>query len=108
MDTVLRMKVKIRAFLTMKEAMGGLSSLELDIDNGTILSVLEGLVRKFGEDFESQVFEPGTRELSGHVLVLVNGRNCSNLPDGLNTALDDGDELSIFPPMAGGVVFQTR
>lgn len=96
------MKVKIRAFLTMKEAMGGLSSLELDIENGTIFSVLEDLGRKFGEKFDNQVFEPGMRELSGHVLVLVNGRNCSNLPDGLNSELEDGDELAIFPPIAGG------
>ena len=102
MDSDWRMKVKIRAFLTMKEAMGGLSSLELDIENGTILSVLVDLVRQFGENFESQVFEQGMKELSGHVLVLVNGRNCSNLPDGLNSVLKDGDELSIFPPMAGG------
>lgn len=82
--------------------MGGQSSLDLDIEYGTILSVLDSLGRKFGENFNSQVFEPGMRELSGHVLVLVNGRNCSNLPDGLNTALMDGDELAIFPPMAGG------
>lgn len=102
MDSDWGMKVKIRAFLTMKEAMGGLSSLELDLEKGTILSLLEVLGRKFGEKFDNQVFEPGMRELSGHVLVLVNGRNCSNLPDGLNSALEDGDELAIFPPIAGG------
>jgi molybdopterin synthase sulfur carrier subunit len=96
------MKVKVRAFLTMKDVIGGQSSLELDLEEGTILSILEDLGKRFGASFVNQVFEPSGRELSGQVLVLLNGRNYSNLPEGLNTPLQDGDEVAIFPPIAGG------
>ena len=96
------MKVKVRAFLTMKEVMGNQSSLELNLEEGTILSLLKDLGEKFGEEFIGRVFESGKEELSGQVLVLVNGRNYSNLPEGLETPLKEGDEVAIFPPIAGG------
>lgn len=96
------MKVRIKPFLTMKEIMGGQSSIELEIEGGTIMSLLIGLGKQFGESFTKQVFDSEMKELSGNVLVLVNGRNHTNLPQGLHTAIQDGDELAIFPPMAGG------
>jgi molybdopterin converting factor small subunit len=37
-----------------------------------------------------------------HVPVLVNGRHCTHLPDGLDTELRDGDQVDLFPPIAGG------
>jgi len=39
----------------------------------------------------------------GALIVLVNGRHCSHLPDGLETELADGDEVAVFPPVAGGL-----
>jgi molybdopterin converting factor small subunit len=32
----------------------------------------------------------------------VNGRHVSHLPEGLETELADGDEVSVFPVVAGG------
>jgi molybdopterin converting factor small subunit len=34
--------------------------------------------------------------------VIINGRSYQNLPAKLGTHLKDGDEVAIFPPMAGG------
>lgn len=34
--------------------------------------------------------------------LIINGRSYRNLPDQLETELQDGDEVAIFPPMAGG------
>ena len=95
------MKVKVRTFLTMKEATRGRSSVEVEIDGGTILSLLQDLGDRFGEDFTSRIFEQGG--LSQEVLVLVNGRNIFSLQDGLETSLGEGDEVAIFPPITGGV-----
>ena len=36
------------------------------------------------------------------IAVLVNGRHYTHLAEGLATTLADGDEIAIFPPMAGG------
>lgn len=36
-----------------------------------------------------------------HVRALLDGRDVE-LAQGLNTALDDSDQLAIFPPIAGG------
>ncbi|TVT80818.1 MoaD/ThiS family protein, partial [Haloferax volcanii] len=40
-------------------------------------------------------------EVKPHVNVLKNGREVVHL-DGMVTALDDGDAVSVFPPVAGG------
>lgn len=41
------------------------------------------------------------KELSGNVLILVNGRAIEHL-SGLDTPLKGSDEVAIFPKMAGG------
>lgn len=40
-------------------------------------------------------------ELADHVNILVNGRNI-RLLDGLDTVIEEGQRLDIFPPIAGG------
>ena len=39
--------------------------------------------------------------LRPHVRVVVNGRD-SELEQGLDTELDETDEVAVFPPIAGG------
>ena len=41
-------------------------------------------------------------ELREHIVILLNGAHCRHLPDGLGTLLKDGDQVAIFPPLAGG------
>jgi len=40
-------------------------------------------------------------DLADHINVLRNGENVFN-GDGLDTPLDPGDELALFPPVSGG------
>lgn len=40
--------------------------------------------------------------LHAHVNVLVNGENVRTEGDGLDTPVEPGDELAMFPPVSGG------
>ncbi len=96
------MEIRVRGFLTLRKAMGDQSSLVVDLEKPTVRGVLEALSRRFGENFRNLIFDPTTEEVRGHNLVLVNGRHCRNLPGGLDSKLKEGDELALFPPVAGG------
>ncbi len=66
-----------------------------------VASLLDDLVRRFGEGLAEQLYSPGTRKLRGTVNILVNGRGIGFLRE-LDTPLKDGDVVAIFPPVAGG------
>ncbi|UCF96458.1 MAG: MoaD/ThiS family protein [Spirochaetaceae bacterium] len=38
----------------------------------------------------------------GSTMIVVNGKGWSQLPKGLEQELDNGDRLSLFPPLMGG------
>ena len=68
----------------------------------TLSGLLSTLANQIGQEFSEAIFVPNSESLADHVAVIVNGRSYRNLPDGLETLLQDGDKVSIFPPMAGG------
>jgi molybdopterin synthase sulfur carrier subunit len=65
----------------------------------TIEELLKVLCSTYGKTFEKKVFVEG--KLSSEVIILVNGRHIIHC-DGINTRLSEGDEISIFPVVAGG------
>ena len=83
--------------------MGEFSDTTIEIENMTLVQLLEMLSRELGENFIKLVFDNKTGEISQHVSVLVNGRHYTHLPEGLDTALQDSDEVAMFPPIAGGL-----
>jgi molybdopterin synthase sulfur carrier subunit len=97
--------VTVKFFAGFREAAGK----EQEKVEGTVdvSSLLDELVRKFGEKMLMQLYEPGTRKLRGTVHILVNGRSI-NLLEGLKNPLKDGDVVAIFPPVAGGGIETCR
>ncbi len=87
-------KVRVRFFATFREAAG---CPEADADADDVAGLLGALSSRYGEDF-ARLVRGGAAE--GFV-VLVNGRNTGQL-QGPGTALADGDEVSLFPPVSGG------
>ena len=96
------MKITIRSFLTLRDVMGDQSVLELEIGNLTLIELLYELADRFGDRFAQMVFDKAGKGLNQNVRILINGRHYSHIPQKLNTPLQAGDEISLFPPIMGG------
>ncbi len=96
------MIIRVKGYLTFREVIG---DRQVHVDEGvtfTIDDLIARLAQECGPEFNQMVFDPETKGVSRYVAILVNGRHHTHLPDRLNTVLVDGDEVSIFPPIAGG------
>lgn len=93
------MAITVKFFANFREVTGkGQERVE---GTKNVASLLDELVRRFGEGLAKQLYSPGTRKLRETVNILVNGRGISLLRE-LNTPLKDGDVVAIFPPVSGG------
>lgn len=92
------MNLELRFFATFREAVGQ-KTIEREFpDVTTIADVLDRLEDEF-DGLRGQFVENG--EIKPQVNVLRNGREVSHL-EGLDTQVEAGDRISIFPPVAGG------
>ena len=71
----------------------------LDLPGTTVREVLEVLCAN-DDTLRDAIFQ-ADEMLRPHVRVVVNGRD-SELEQGLDTELDETDEVAVFPPIAGG------
>lgn len=92
------MRVTVKVFATLRDIME--RETDVDVADGTTVSqLLQMLCDRYGK-LRSELFDsPGV--LKPYINILKNGRNISFLKD-LDTRLDDGDQIAIFPPVAGG------
>ncbi|NQU66262.1 MAG: MoaD family protein [SAR324 cluster bacterium] len=96
------MKIKVKGFLTFGEVMGRQGDLELEFSQVTIRQLLLHLSEIFGKGFQEMIYDPNDKTGKLISMVLVNGHNHRNLQDRLDHELKDGDNVDLFPPMAGG------
>jgi molybdopterin synthase sulfur carrier subunit len=92
------MKVHVKAFATFREVMDNQFDLEFP-EGATIQILLDELTRRYGGLGELMFASPET--LRDFVNILKNGRNVHFLA-GMDTPLEDGDVIALFPPVAGG------
>ena len=96
------MTIRVKGYVTFRTLVG---ERRLELREGQPLSLHDLLVdlsAEIGAAFVEQVFDPATGEVRAHVSILVNGRQFTHPADRLATSLKDGDEIAIFPPIAGG------
>ena len=96
------MKITVKGYFSLLKAIGGTSPIEVERPAATLREVLDELSRRFGAEFADSVYDYQKGEAAGHVLLMLNGRNYLSMPEGLETPLKEGDEISLFPPLAGG------
>lgn len=92
------MTVTVKSFATFREVME--MQIVLPFPEGaTVRTLLADLTSRFDRLDEQLFAAPGT--LRDFVNILKNGRNIQFLA-GLETSLEDGDVIALFPPLAGG------
>ena len=92
------MKIRVKAFATFREVMD--NQVDMDFPKGaSVKTLLDELTARYGRLGELMFAAPDT--LRDFVNILKNGRNIYFLA-GLDTPLDDGDVIALFPPVAGG------
>ena len=96
------MKVLVKGFFDVQKAMDNNATIEIEEDTLSLRDILGYLSKRFGQDLSELILDPETRGLADHVMLLVNGFNYLYLPKKLDTDLKDGDEIALFPPIAGG------
>lgn len=93
------MRIRVKALGTLRRGLPG----GQDFFEGEELSigeVLDALASRYGEILTEELYEG--EKLREGLAILVNGRNVLSLPEGLLTALDDGDEILITAVVPGG------
>ncbi|RQG88887.1 MoaD/ThiS family protein [Natrarchaeobius halalkaliphilus] len=94
------MEIELRFFATFRDAVGQKERTGTFEDGETVGDVLSSLESEY-EGLEGQLIENGA--VRDQLSVLKNGRDVVHMA-GTETTLEDGDVLSVFPPVAGGCV----
>jgi molybdopterin converting factor small subunit len=89
------MRIWVRGYLGLQAALGDKPFVEIDGDGVPLRDLLDRL----GQPGDERLDMPG---IPRRLTILINGRHVSHLPNGLDTVLMDGDQVAIFPPVAGG------
>jgi molybdopterin converting factor small subunit len=91
-------KIKVKFFGPFHDLFGGREKIVDFSSDGRLVQFLERLLDT--PDRKQQVFAR-TGELLPHVVVMLNGTPVPS-PSGLNTSLQEGDIIAIFPFLGGG------
>ncbi|MFL5827621.1 MAG: ubiquitin-like small modifier protein 1 [Thermoleophilaceae bacterium] len=91
------MAVTVKIPTQLRAVTGGEAETQVE-DAGTVGEVLDGLYERY-DGLRDRIAQDG--DLRRFVNVYVQGEDIRFL-DGLDTAVDDGDEVTILPAVAGG------
>jgi len=76
------------------------AGVEYEIDDPiTLQKLINKLDEEFDNYFSEKLLESG--EIKPGSIILLNGKNILHL-NKLNTKIKDGDQITLFPPSAGG------
>ncbi len=92
------MMVRVKAFARFREILG--SDLAIEVPDGAAMTTVLAALRERAGDESDAIFDENGAPRA-HVILMRNGRRVSR-NDAETLALADGDEVALFPPVAGG------
>ena len=92
------MLVRVRAFAGFREILG--KERELDAEEGSTIADILNELASYSPRFKESAFD-NSALLRDYVLLMWNKKRIDPLQD-LSLEMHEGDELAIFPPVAGG------
>lgn len=93
------MDLELRFFATFREAVGQ-KTLEREFEDGSTVGEILGSLEAEYDGMEGNLLD-GEGQLQPNLNILKNGREVLHM-EGPETVMEDGDTLSVFPPVAGG------
>jgi molybdopterin synthase sulfur carrier subunit len=92
--------MKVNFYATLRQITGQ-KTVEFDLQNGiTVQQMLDTVLQRFPQMRKELVDVNG--QLYGHVHLFVNGRDSRFLQNNLETQLEAGDKVDLFPAVGGG------
>jgi len=88
-------KVTIKLFANLREQVG---KAKIEDDGSDLRELIDILIGKY-DGLGELIIKNG--EIHPFIHVMVNGFSVKD-KDGLDTVLNDGDEITLFPPVSGG------
>ena len=88
-------KVTIKLFANLREQVG---KVKIEADGSDLREVIDILTGKYN-GLEELIIKNG--EIHPFIHIMVNGISVKD-KDGLDTVLNEGDEITLFPPVSGG------
>jgi molybdopterin synthase sulfur carrier subunit len=92
------MTVKIRFFARFRELLG--TDIMTEVATGTMFTLLITTIAQKNPDGYAAIFDE-KGNFHEFVILMKNGRRVE-LEDAAKTPVADGDEIAVFPPVAGG------
>jgi len=92
--------MKINFFATLRQIVGQKTVKFALPEETTARQMVEIVVIRYPPMRQELLDEEGN--LWRHVHVFVNGRDATYLPDGMQTKIQPGDTVNIFPAVGGG------
>lgn len=93
------MKITFRTFAAFGEAIGA-REMELALPPGGKIGELLKSLCEAHRGLRGHLFDEAG-EIKPYIVVLKNGRSVSSLQQ-LDTVIDEGDVIAVFPPVGGG------
>ncbi len=93
------MKVSVKFFAQLRDLTGKKTAIEFDLDEGATISLL--LEELYLDSKIKKHMIDENHQINSDITILLNGREIKFL-EGMDTILNSGDEISIFPLVVGG------
>jgi molybdopterin synthase sulfur carrier subunit len=92
-------KVKF-LFFSILQDLTKTNRIEIDTD-GNVNAALDKIFEIYGDIFKNRIIDQNSGNIKQYIIVAVNRKDIRHL-NGLETELNDNDEISILPAAAGG------